>query len=304
MTQINAPFASAMINPDIPLVQPLTFYLDYSDAAYLEREMTADENTHQYPQTVIDTLTKYRLYQPAFIRQGAAGLYHYDLKFYSHGEPYDLTGNLIRFVGTDSAGFYRDIVDGFDMTQANLGQVGWNPPSQVAVSAGRYSNAHFIIENADRTKALTTLDFTLEVIPNDVPMPEAASHYISEYERILANFKVMQNTADKQLSYIVAMFTTIASDNITRLNAQVNKCIDDSEANLAAENKKVAENLTTLQGQFNNVSDQFTALSKKMDDADLINQSDLNKAIETALQNQSDDELTKIEIELGIGTDA
>lgn len=300
MTQINAPFASAMINPDIPLVQPLTFYLDYSDAAYLQREMTADENTHQYPQTVIDTLTKYRLYQPAFIRQGAAGLYHYDLKFYQKGQPFDLTGNLIRFVGTDAAGLYRDMIEGFDMTQANLGQVGWNPPSEVCVSAGRYKNAHFIIENADRTKALTTLDFTLEVIPNDIPMPEPATHYISEYERLLANFKEMQKTGDKQLSYIVAMFTTIASDNITRLNNQVNESIADSEAKIDAENEKADDGLQVLQKRFTTLTDQFNDLSEKINKADLVTKDDLNNAIDAAIPSTADEELEKIEKELGI----
>lgn len=300
MTQINAPFGSVMINPDIPLVQPLTFYLDYSDTAYLEREMTVDENTHQYPQTVIDTLTKYRLYQPAFIRRGAAGLYHYDLKFYQKGQPFDLTGNLIRFVGTDSAGFYRDIVEGFDMTQANLGQIGWNPPSEVAVSPGDYRNAHFIIENAERTKALTTLDFTMKVIDNDVPLTEPAAHYISEYERLLANFKVMQDTGDKQLSYIVAMFTTIASDNITRLNTQVNKSIDDSEAKIDAENKKADDGLQDLQKRFTALTDQFNDLSEKMATADLVSKTDLANAIAAAVPSTSDEELDKIEKELGI----
>jgi len=304
MTENVPTFGTVPFNMDIPFVQPLTFYLDYSNASYMDREMTPDEHTHQYSQSVIDTITKYRVLQPANIKQGTAGLYKYELKFWDHGSPADLTGKMLRFIGTDADGFYRDSVDGFDTTQGNLGMINWSPNSEIAASAGRYKNAYFVIENADRTRALKTLDFTLEVIPNDVPIPKVAEHYISEYYRLLVQFSTMQRTGQRQLDYILGITSQVVNDNLDTINKQVNAQIDKNDTQLAEADKRVTDFLADLQIKFKTVSDQFDVLAKKIDEKDLATKGDITIAINDVLGSSEDEELTKIETELGIDIDA
>lgn len=122
------------LKTDIPLEQPMIFYLDGSKTFYLPHEDTDDEHIHNLPQGVVDTLTNKRIFQEISIRQGQSGMLKSPILFLTKNGPVDMTNCLIRFEGNDHAGaeIYDD--EGFNRVQAKLGQIIWSPPAEVALS--------------------------------------------------------------------------------------------------------------------------------------------------------------------------
>lgn len=248
------------LKTDIPLEQPMIFYLDGSKTFYLPHEDTDDEHIHNLPQGVVDTLTNKRIFQEISIRQGQSGMFKSPILFLTKNGPVDMTNCLIRFEGNDHAGaeIYDD--EGFNRVQAKLGQIIWSPPAEIAQTAGYYKNCHFVIESPDRSKIYTTLDFSLNVIANDVSYPRAMAFYVSEYQRALFHIKEMQLSADHQLSYLLNAYAAIIADNLASVRQKMKEISDELDENLKTGNDKI-------DGYVTENKEKIGTLNKSVDDA-------------------------------------
>lgn len=278
------------LKTDIPLEQPMIFYLDGSKAFYLPHEDTDDEHIHNLPQGVVDTLTNKRIFQEISIRQGQSGMFKSPILFLTKNGPVDMTNCLIRFEGNDHAGaeIYDD--EGFNRVQAKLGQIIWSPPAEVAQTAGYYKNCHFVIESPDRSKIYTTLDFSLNVIANDVAYPRAMAFYVSEYQRALFHIKEMQLSADHQLSYLLNAYAAIIADNLASVRQKMKEISDELDENLKAGTDKVdgyisesKAKLNTLNTDIDTGQARMDALEKKISDNGLITKAGLNTAVQLGI---------------------
>lgn len=278
------------LDTDLPLEQPLIFYLDGSKAFYLPHEDTSDESTHNNPQSVLNTLTNKRIFQLISIRQGQSGMLHVPITFKDINGNVPMDGYLIRFEGRDGDGniIYDD--EGFNVTQANLGYIDWTPSAVISQSAGYFKNAHFVIENADRTKILTTLDFSIKVIANDVALPVVQEFYASEYVRLLGHIKEMETSADHQINYLLNAYAAIFASEIKQLDEHVQNEIDKVDATLKAGTDKVdgyisesKAKLNTLNTDIDTAQTRMDALEKKISDNDLITKAGLNTAVQLGI---------------------
>lgn len=278
------------LKTDIPLEQPMIFYLDGSKTFYLPHEDTDDEHIHNLPQGVIDTLTNKRIFQEINIRQGQSGMFKSPILFLTKDGPVDMSNVLIRFEGNDSSGaeIYDD--EGFNRVQANTGRITWSPQSEVAQSPGYFKNAHFVIESMDRTKIYTTLDFSVNVIANDIAYPRAMAFYVSEYQRALFHIKEMQTSADHQLSYLLNSYAAIIADNLAWVKKTMQDAIDELNKNLDAGNKSINtyisqsdEKLATLNTGIDTAQTRMDALDKKIGDDDLVTKAGLNTAVQLGI---------------------
>ncbi|APX72093.1 phage baseplate upper protein [Companilactobacillus allii] len=255
------------LNTDIPLEQPLIFYLDNSKTFYLPHESTTDEDVHS-PQNVVNTLTKERIFEQVNIRQGQSGMQHINCLFLTKDGPVDLTNIVIRFAGKDASEAEISDDEIFDTTQASLGRLTWKPSAVISQVAGRYKTAHFVIENADRTKILTTLDFTINIIANDVSYPRALAFYMSEYQRALFHIKEMETNADKQLNYLLNFESVVISDSLNNLKIQVQESIDDANEKLKAGTDKVDQFISISNNKLTAVNASIDDAQKRMDGID------------------------------------
>lgn len=274
----------------IPLEQPMIFYLDGSKTFYLPHEDTDDEHIHNLPQGVIDTLTNKRIFQEINIRQGQSGMFKSPILFLTKDGPVDMSSVLIRFEGNDSSGaeIYDD--EGFNRVQANTGRITWSPQSEVAQSPGYFKNAHFVIESMDRTKIYTTLDFSVNVIANDIAYPRAMAFYVSEYQRALFHIKEMQTSADHQLSYLLNTYAAIIADNLAWVKKTMQDAIDELNKNLDDGNKSINtyisqsnEKLATLNTSIGTAQTRMDALDKKIGDDELVTKAGLNTAVQLGI---------------------
>lgn len=278
------------LKTDIPLEQPMIFYLDGSKTFYLPHEDTDDEHIHNLPQGVVDTLTNKRIFQEISIRQGQSGMLKSPILFLTKNGPVDMTNCLIRFEGNDHAGaeIYDD--EGFNRVQAKLGQIIWSPPAEVAQTPGYYKNCHFVIESPDRTKIYTTLDFSLNVIANDVSYPRAMAFYVSEYQRALFHIKEMQLSADHQLNYLLNSYAAIIADNLAQIRQKMKEALDQLDTDLKNGTDKVdgyisesKAKLNTLNTGIDTAQTRMDALEKKISDNDLITKAGLNTAVQLGI---------------------
>lgn len=256
------------LNTDLPKSQPMMFYLDGSQTFYLPHEDTTDEDNHNRPQSVMKTLTDRRVFQEVAIRQNQAGMVEIPMFFIKYGFGHDMSDTLIHFEGRDASGaeIYSDI--GFNIVQANLGKITWSPEAVVAQSPGYYTNCHFVIETPDRSRVLTTLDFSLNVIGNDVAYPKVLQFYSSEYERALFHIKEMQTSADHQLNYLQNMYAAIIADNLDRVNKTLQAALDDLATNLAAGKNKVDGFVSESKAKLDSLNTDITDAQIRMDALD------------------------------------
>jgi len=280
------------LNTDIPLEQPMIFYLDGSKLFYLPHEDTDDEHIHNLPQGVVDTLTNKRIFQEISIRQGQSGMFHSPMLFLTKNGPVDMTNSLIRFEGNDASGaeIYDD--EGFNRVQANLGQIIWSPPAEVAQTPGYYKNCHFVIESPDRRKIYTTLDFSLNVIANDVAYPRAMAFYVSEYQRALFHIKEMQLSADHQLSYLLNAYAAIIADNLATVRQKMQEALDQLDEDLKTGNEKVdgyvAENKGKIDVLGKSVGDAQTrmdGLTEQIKGSNLVTHDGLYSDVQLGINN-------------------
>ncbi|WP_125589788.1 hypothetical protein [Companilactobacillus jidongensis] len=251
---------------DLPLEQPLIFYLDGSKAFYLPHEMTDDESTHTLPQSVVDTLTNKRIFQEISIRQGQSGMFHSPILILTKDGPLDMSNYLVRFEGRDAseAPIYSD--EGFNRIQANLGRIDWSPEAVIAQSAGYYKNAHLVIESTDRTKIFTTLDFSINIIANDVALPRILAFYSSEYQRLLYHIKEMQTSADHQLSYLLNMYAAVIVDSLNNVQKQMDAVKADLDKSLKDGNDKIDNYVVDQNKKLDATNAEITTAQGKMND--------------------------------------
>lgn len=271
---------------DIPLEQPMIFYLDGSKTFYLPHEDTDDEHIHNLPQGVVDTLTNKRIFQEISIRQGQSGMFKSPMLFLTKDGPVDMSNCLIRFEGQDSSGAPIFDDEGFNIVQANLGRITWSPSAVVAQASGYFRNAHLVIEAPDRTRIYTTLDFSINVIANDVAYPRAMAFYVSEYTRALYHIKEMQLSADHQLSYLLNTYAAIIADNLAWVKKTMQDAIDNVNAKLAEGTKNVdafisqsKAKLDSLNTDIGTAQTRMDALDKKITDDGLLTLGELYPAV-------------------------
>lgn len=278
------------LKTDIPLEQPMIFYLDGSKTFYLPHEDTDDEHIHNLPQGVIDTLTNKRIFQEINIRQGQSGMFKSPILFLTKDGPVDMSNVLIRFEGNDSSGaeIYDD--EGFNRVQANTGRITWSPQSEVAQSPGYFKNAHFVIESMDRTKIYTTLDFSVNVIANDIAYPRAMAFYVSEYQRALFHIKEMQTSADHQLSYLLNSYAAIIADNLAQIRQKMKEALDQLDTDLKDGTGKVdgfisesKTKLDTLNADIGTSQTRMDSLEKQITSDGLVTKDGLNTAVQLGI---------------------
>lgn len=270
----------------IPKEQTLFFCTNLVEASYLPSQYTDDEDKHLMPDGWARILFQGRKFQHAWIRQGQSGEQHFSTiyltpdgdwqDFSSYvGDGGTLTDKLITFEGTDSSGAYIRSDVGFDATQASLGQIGWKPEPVIAQNVGHYKSAHFIIETPERDRAITTLDFDLEIIGNSsvAPVSPRYQFYISEFQRTLFEIKDMVNAGQDELAYTNSIYAAIIKKKLDNLQTQMSdakKLIDDT---VSDGNKKVSDMVTAGNAK---VDDFITNLAKLED----VNTADLAKISE------------------------
>jgi len=278
------------LDTDLPMEQPLIFYLDGSKAFYLPHEDTSDESTHNMPQSVLDTLTNKRIFQMITIRQGQSGMLHVPITFKNIDGNVPMDDYLIRFEGRDADGNIILDDEEFNPTQANLGFIDWTPSAVIAQSAGYYKNAHFVIENTDRTKILTTLDFSIKVIANDTAMPVVQEFYASEYVRLLAHIKEMETSADHQINYLLNAYAAIIASELkqvddtmqqalTKLDQELKEGIGNVDTFVSQSKQK----LDSLNGDIGTAQTRMDGLEKQINDDGLVTKAGLNTAVQLGI---------------------
>ncbi|CAJ1187695.1 hypothetical protein CPR19092_LGOLGGFK_01084 [Companilactobacillus paralimentarius] len=247
------------VDSALPTTQALFFCTNLAEASYLPTQYSTDESGHITPEGWSQLLFLGHKFQPAYMVQGLAGNYNFELNFLTpNADVEDLSGyvgdgnalrdKLISFEGTDASGAYIRSDIGFETSQASEGIITWQPESVIAQAKGHFKSAHFIIESVNRDRAITTLDFDLQIIGNQNAMPHRFSVYISEFQRALLMIHDLIETGRKQLAYYVALYVAIVKkkiDDIQSQMADVNSQIED----LKSKNQTNAQALSDLQNQ-------------------------------------------------------
>jgi len=275
------------VKTDLPHEQPLMFYLGHQKAFYLPRTQTDDESNHIQPQTIFNPATKARILPVAYLRQGEASATELHIKVIDDTGPVEMPADLsqykmLSFAGDD--GQHHPITDdeGWDTTQANVGELTWKPSEPVALTAGKYHTAQIVIEEQDRTKRAMTLDFDLHIIPNDVAFPRPMAFYFSEYQRALFNIGQMQAAAYKHVGYMINFLDQVTMDALANFKQTIDDAIDDFTEKSTKMQSKLDDldtNLTTLKGKETTYETTLDAkladLLKQMDQLNLVTQDTL-----------------------------
>lgn len=252
------------LKTDIPTEQPLRFILGHAKAAYLPREDTDDESTHYVPQQVVDQVTRRRIMQPAIIRLGDASSFSFRLYFIDGqtGLPADLSElKMFSFNGRNAHGHWIRDDNGFDTTNANIGQITWTPPEEIANVPGYYKSAQFLIESQDRSQVYATLEFSLLVINNDVARPRELNWHLDEYLRLMYHLFEMQDNADEHISYLLKFADTRVDSNLTAQAKKVAAALDTTK-------QQLQEIVTAFQNKINDFEQKQITQQQVMQDLD------------------------------------
>ncbi|GEO63046.1 hypothetical protein [Companilactobacillus nantensis] len=295
----------------IPLEQALFFCTNLAEGAYLPAQYTTDEDRHLLPQGWAQLVFEGRKMQHAWIKQGQTGNQIFDMQFMTpNGDWEDFTqyvadtdtlkDSLISFVGTDAGGAYIRSDVGFNVTQATMGQLGWKPEPVIAQTPGHYKSAHFVIEDPDRTKAITTLDFDLEIIGSseDLPVLPQYQFYISEFQRSLYAVKYLMDAGQDQLAYQAAMYTAIVKRKIDLLQEQMadaKKQLDDTIADgktkidtlVKDETKRVDDLIDATDAKTKATEDSLSQLQVDITGKKLVTQDNVGAVIESLVDSGS-----------------
>lgn len=286
---------------DIPLVQPLTFYVDKQEAYYLNRETTTDESEHVDPQVLYNRNTTMRVLQPAFVRQGEANAYTFHIKFIDVNGKYDMSNKIIRFAGRNAKGNLIMDDQGFDPTQANLGEYTWSPSPYVSYVPGDFLTSQFIIESPDHKHVYMTVEFTMKVIPNDVSYPPEFESWMSEYARGLYHMKEMQDADDKALAYLNNFYKIVINDRLEQNVKTIKQSEDDADAMVKSvkESMDGAQKVITdfedgVNKDYQTLNNNFTALNTKINQAGLMTVAELPANIASLIASGAIDVTDKI----------
>lgn len=267
---------------NIPLMQPLFFCTDLGDASYLPGQYTQDENRHLGPLGLEDVLTNSRKLQHVVLIRGEASGQTFEINFLKANSnwkglsPFSLDkfvnddqtliNKIIKFDGYDSTGAWINTDEGFTTTQASLGILNWNPPAVVAQSPGHFKKARFLIESPDRNQLISTLDFDLEIIDNDVPVPENYKQfYSSEFNRLLIHGNEIVQSGLKQQTYYNSLMVAIMQNNISAGNENIDQLVKSSQDKM---NTTVQDGQNSVSQMVKSGEDGLTALQAKQSEND------------------------------------
>jgi len=286
---------------DIPLNQPLTFYIDKQEAFYLNRESTEDESNHIDPQVLYNRNTTMRVLQPAFMRQGEANGYTFHIKFIDVNGDFDMTDKIIRFQGRNSKGNLIIDDQGFDSTQASLGEYTWSPSPYVSYVPGDFTTAQFVIESPDHMHVYMTLEFTMKIIANDVAFPPEFQSWMSEYARGLYHMKEIQDANDKALAYLNNFYKIVINDRLVQNAATIKKSEDDADAMVKSVNASMEKSQQVIDDFESGVnkdkqelSDAYDVLNEKIKQSGLLTISELPTNIAELIKEGTIDVSDKI----------
>lgn len=286
---------------DIPLTQPLTFYVDKQEAFHLNRESTEDESEHIDPQALYNRNTTMRVLQPAFMRQGEANGYTFHIKFIDVNGDYDMTNKIIRFEGRNAKGNLITDDQGFDPTQANLGEYTWSPSPYVSFVAGDFTTAQFVIESPDHQHVYMTVEFTMKIIQNDVAFPPEFESWMSEYARGLYHMKEMQDADDKALAYLNNFYKIVINDRLKNDSAKLKESQDNADKmvqtvkeSMDASQKVIDDFESGVNKDYQALNDNFNVLNAKIAQDGLMTVGELPTNIANLISSGAIDVTDKI----------
>lgn len=190
----------------------------------------------------------------------------------SGSTPVDMTNKKLRFYGKDSnatpfvaAGHFDDDQPGDDR---QLGLITFYFPEGIFQKEGKWQEAFFKIEGADGSN-ISTINLTLNVLPNQVEMGISVRPFIPELEKTRAkiNQALREMNAQQLLNQIESMKTTVgAYTDLIEQHAVLNK-----PETIDLINSTVNPFKTQLTGQMNdlksNLVSQMTSMQSKVNDA-------------------------------------
>lgn len=193
----------------------------------------------------IDT-TKSEFQNPMVqLRQGDGNYQSLAVTVTSNGEPFDLTGWTITFMGTTAGGF--KIVDSaVTVTNALQGEFTYTPTKAWGQDQGEYKNAYFKFVKSDKTAS--SAEFRVNVLDAVDLTAEEANDYISVVDALIDNVKTSMETKLSETKQTLSDTQTQANTvqaNVNDLNTSVN---DLKTQNL---NIKTSDNTWTGKNTFN-----------------------------------------------------
>lgn len=170
----------------------------------------------------IDT-TKSEFQNPMVqLRQGDGNYQSLSVTVTSNGEPFDLTGWTITFMGTTAGGF--KIIDAASVvTDAVQGEFTYTPTKAWGQDEGEFKNAYFKFVKSDETASGAS--FRVNVLDAVDLTAEEASDYISVVDALIDNVKTSMETKlaeTKQTLSDTQSQANAVQTNVNELNTNVN----------------------------------------------------------------------------------
>lgn len=170
----------------------------------------------------IDT-TKSEFQNPMVqLRQGDGNYQSLDVTVTSNGEPFDLTGWTITFMGTTAGGF--KIIDAASVvTNALQGEFTYTPTKAWGQDEGEFKNAYFKFVKSDETASGAS--FRVNVLDAVDLTAEEAGDYISVVDALIDNVKTSMETKLAETKQTLADTQSQANTvqtNVNELNTNVN----------------------------------------------------------------------------------
>lgn len=190
----------------------------------------------------------------------------------SGSTPVDMTNKKLTFSGKDSnatpfvaAGHFDDGQPGDDR---QLGLITFYFPEGIFQKEGKWQEAYFTIQGADGSE-ITTIDLTLNVLPNQVEMGISIRPFIPALEETEAkiNKALREMNAQQLLNQIDSMKTTVgAYTDLIEQHAVLNKpqTVDLINSIFNPFRTEVNGDLSNLK---NNVTDQLNNMQSSVNDA-------------------------------------
>lgn len=208
----------------------------------------------------IDT-TKSEFQNPMVqLRQGDGNYQSLSVTATSNGEPFDLTGWTITFMGTTAGGF--KIVDSaVAVTNALQGQFTYMPPKSWGQDQGEFKNAYFKFTKADETASGAS--FRVNVLDAVDLTAEEAGNYISVVDGMIDDVKTSMDSKLSETKQTLADTQSQANTvktNVNNLNTSVNELKAQNNNIKTSDNAWTGSNSFTQQvsGSFKTREATFT----------------------------------------------
>lgn len=203
----------------------------------------------------IDT-TKSEFQNPMVqLRQGDGNYQSLDVTVTSNGEPFDLTGWTIMFMGTTAGGF--KIVDADSVvSNAVQGEFTYTPTKAWGQDQGEFKNAYFKFTKSDKTASGAS--FRVNVLDSVDLTAEEADDYISVVDALIDDVKTSMDTKLAETKQTLADTQTQANTvqtNVNDLNTNVNDLKSQNNNIRTSDNTWTGSNIFTKEINLgNNIS--------------------------------------------------